>query len=185
MKPLEELLNRYAELEVRVREMMSRLFSSSCGMCTSCCCRADICEEAVESAFLSKLLARQGLNAGAMDDRFGWLDVNGCSLEYGKPTVCYDFFCDDLLARLPDDETRFAVRVLGKLMLHVGTDAFKGIHLTELMDPDDLEQLDFKSIGARLTEAVAAYEVIEGFVENGRLSVADRELLDPITTEEL
>ena len=137
MNSIEDLLEPYAELENSINQRMKELFSETCGMCTACCCRADICEEAMESAFLSRLLEKQGLSAIDMDDRYGWLDLNGCSLEYGRPPICYAYFCDQLLERLPDDESRLSARVLGQMMDHIGRNALGNLHLVEIKNPID------------------------------------------------
>jgi hypothetical protein len=184
MNPSEDFLEAYAELESAVRELMAGQFSDTCGMCTACCCRADICEEAASSAFLSLLLKRQGRVAADMDDRYGWLDLNGCSLEYGRPPVCHTYFCDELLARLADDETRHAIRVLGRLMECIGEDALNGWHLVEIMDSADLEKVDFDALFQRMEAAQAAFEAIGHFFETGRFDASDRELLDAIAVDE-
>jgi hypothetical protein len=183
MQSIDDILEPYAELEKSVRTLMTELFSDSCGMCTACCCRADICEEATQSAFLSKLLIKQGLAATDMDDRFGWLDLNGCSLEYGKPPICYEYFCDQLLSRLPDDEARYSARILGKLMDFVGKEAVGNWHLVEVMSADDLEKVSIDMLEQRLDDAIIAFEAIEEFMQSGRLSAANREALAVIDKE--
>ena len=180
MNSPEDLLEPYAELEQSVRRLMTELFSEICGMCTACCCRADICEEAAQSAFLSKLLRQQDLSAENMDDRYGWLDQNGCSLKYGRPTICYTYFCDELLHRLPDDEARLTAQVLGQLMDHIGRDALGSWHLVEIRNPDDLEKVSVDDISQRLEEAHAALAVIKEYLQTGRLSAADRTTLAEI-----
>ncbi len=180
MHPIDDILEPYAELEANLRQLMVELFSETCGSCTACCCRADICEEAPESAFLSKLLERQGLSVADMDDRYGWLDLDGCSLEYGRPPICYAYFCDELLARLPDDEDRLTAQVLGKLMEHVGKNALGNLHLVEIRNPSDLEKVNLDGLFQRLEEAQAAFEVIEEYLKAGRLSAADRATLAAI-----
>lgn len=184
MKPIEQFMETYVELETAVRELMTRLFSSTCGICTVCCCRVDICEEALASPFLSQLLERQDRSANNLDDRFGWLDLHGCTLEYGKPPVCYTFFCDELLARLPDDETRHVTRVLGRLMEYIGEDALDGWHLVEIAKASDLEHVDFEALSLRLDEARTAFEAIEHFAETGRLSSDERKAIEVITLTE-
>lgn len=177
MPSLESFLNDYAALESRIRAVMLRLFSETCGMCTACCCRVDICEEAHQSAFLSLLLSKQGLSASDMDDRFGWLDLHGCSLKVGRPPICYAFFCDELLARLPDDQSRWVTKILGRLIDYVGEDAANGVHLVEISSPSDLERLDITILTDRLTHACTAFDVIEQYVETGMLAPSDKELL--------
>ena len=184
MKSIEQFSEAYAELESAIRELIAQLFSGTCGLCTACCCRVDICEEATQGAFLSLLLKKQGLSAADLDDRLGWLDLHGCTLEYGRPPVCYTFFCDELLARLPDDETRFATRVLGRLMEYVGENAVEGRHLAEIRKADELQRIDITTVTERLDEAQAAFDVIEQFIDSGRLEPADIEILAAIPLEE-
>lgn len=138
----------------------------------------------MQSAFLSQLLTLQGVSPDDMDDRFGWLDLHGCSLTSGRPPVCYSYFCDQLLARLPDDETRIAANVLGKLMHHIGQNALGEWHLVEIMNQEDLEKIDVKQLQLRLEEAEAALEVIQGFCQTGRLNAVSRKILAVITIEE-
>lgn len=184
METIHDIFEPYAELESRIRQLMVQLFSPTCGMCTACCCRADICEEATESAFLRKLLERQGLDAAGMHERFGWLDLHGCSLEYGRPPVCYAYYCDELLARLPDADSRHAAKVLGNLIHHIGHKALGRLHLVEIMEETDLEQVDVEAISNKIAEARAALGVVEGYLDSGRLSAADRAVLAAITTDE-
>jgi len=179
---INDILKPYAELERSVRSLMTELFSETCGMCTACCCRADICEEATGSAFLSLLLEQQELSADDMDDRFGWIDLHGCSLEYGRPPICYIYFCDELLARLPDDDSRHVAETLGRLMNHIGQNAIGEWHLVEIMDAKDLEKVDPAPLSRRMEEARSAFDVIEKYILSGRLSAADRETLSEIDT---
>ena len=180
MNSIEEFLKPYAEFEQSVRRLMADLFSTTCGMCTACCCRADICEEALESAFLSQLLQRQGLATENMDDRYGWLDTDGCSLKYGRPTICYTYFCDQLLARLPNEDVRYTAQVLGQLMDHIGQDALGSWHLVEIRNPDDLEKVNFEDLFHRMEEAQSALAIIKEFLQSEHLSLADRATLAEI-----
>ena len=184
MSPIDEILKPYAELESSVNLLMKELFSETCGMCTACCCRADICEEAIESAFLSKLLKRQGLDANDMDDRYGWLDLNGCSLDYGRPPICYAYFCDQLLSRLPDDDARLAAQKLGQLMDHVGKDALGNWTLVDIKNNDDLDKVSVDELSRRLEEAQEALQIIEQYMQSGRFNRADREILDALSIVE-
>jgi len=177
MNSIENILEPYAELEQSVGRLMKGLFSEMCGMCTACCCRVDICEEAVASPFLALLLRKQGLGESELDDRYGWLDLDGCSLQYGRPPICYAYFCDSLLGRLQDDEARFAARTLGKLMDHIGKEALGERHLVEIMNPDDLGKVSIEMLQHRIEEAHAAFEVIESYLQTGSLSAPDQAIL--------
>ena len=183
MSELQNLIERYSDLEQGIREHVVQLFSGICGICTACCCRADICEEATESAFLSLLLEKQGLSIQKMDEKYGWLDLDGCSLKYGRPPICYSYYCDELLARLPDDEARLSAKVLGNLIYHIGRNALGEWHLVEIRNRNDLEKANYTQLFQCLEEAEAAYQVIEEYLQSGRLSLADRRVLEVITTE--
>lgn len=115
-----------------------------------------------------------------MDDRFGWLDVHGCLLEYGRPPICYAYYCDELLARLPDEESRLVAKTLGQLLFHVGKDALDGAQLVDIMTMDCLERVELDPIFERLEEAEEVFEVICKYMQSGRLSSADRETLETI-----
>lgn len=185
MNSIESIIHPYIELECAVRELMGQLVSHTCGMCTACCCRVDICEETLQSAFLALLLKDQELGAKDLDDRYGWLDQRGCSLDYGRPPICYAYFCDQLLARLPDDDARLATRVLGQLLHHVGRNALGEWHLVEIRNSDDLEKVDFDAILERMDEAQTALGAIEEWTETGRLGKTEHEILRMIPIEEL
>jgi hypothetical protein len=184
MNEFDDFLEAYAELERSVRKLMNQLFSETCGLCTACCCRVDICEEAIQSAFLSRLLKQQGLEEKDLDDRYGWLDQGGCSLEYGRPPICYAYFCDQLLARLPDDETRYVTLILGRLMDYIGESALNEWHLVEIMNSDDLMKVDFDALSKRLEKAQQAYAVIGQFIASGQLGSAECTVLAAIPLNE-
>lgn len=180
MNAVDAIIEPYIELECAVRELMASQFSQTCGMCTACCCRADICEEVPHSAFLSRLLELQGRSEGDMDDRYGWLDLQGCSLGYGRPPVCYRYFCDALLARLPDDETRYVTKILGRLVEYVGENAVGHCHLAEIANPEDLAKVEPHMILERLAQAQEAYRIIEQFIDSGTLTPAECSVLEGI-----
>ena len=185
MNPFDEATEAYIELERQVARLMARMFGDLCGICTVCCCRADICEEALQSAFLSHLLRRQGLDETQIDDRFGWLETNGCRLEYGRPPICYAYYCDQLLERLPNDEARHGVLLLGHLVDHAGRNALGDRHLVEIPRAEDLEKVDFTTVLQRIGEAAVALGVVIQYLETGRLSREGRAALSPIQIREM
>jgi hypothetical protein len=184
MHTVEDLLEPYAVLESAVCRLMQQLFAETCGLCTACCCRADVCEEVTCSAFLTLLLKQQGVSPTDMDDRFGWLDLHGCSLAYGRPPICYSYFCDELLEAWPDEESRLVLMTLGRLMHHVGIDALGKRHLVEIADAGDLARIDADRLLLRLNEASAAFDMIEECLRTGRLAVNAMEVLDMISPDE-
>ena len=88
------LLDRYASLEKEIQKLIYQTCGHFCGKCSSRCCKEEICEESIESTFLSMLVERQGVQ---YDLQNGWMSASGCRLFYGRPLVCYEFFCKDIL----------------------------------------------------------------------------------------
>lgn len=185
MVSIEAILERYMELETAVRELMDRLFSNTCGMCTACCCRVDICEEATESTFLRMVLQKQGVSTDDRDDRYGWLGLHGCILDYGRPPVCHAFFCGELLAQLPDDETRHVIQVLGKLLHYVGDRVLDDLHLVDIAGAARLAKVDFDALSQRLDTAQEILEIVDHYVETGRLSESQHATLGIIAVDDL
>ncbi len=185
MNPIEEIAEIYSGLEERIGQLMNHLCSETCGICTACCCRADICEEVGDSAFLCLLLKRQGIDAAEMDDRYGWLDLAGCALSVGRPPICYAYFCDQLLARFPDDDARLAAQVLGRLLHHAGQNARGECHLVEIRNVAELDQVDVDRLSGQLEEAQLGQEIIEEWMETGRLEKTGRAILSRFPLDEL
>lgn len=174
---MNDLIATYIELETDIQHLMTSMCTDACALCTACCCRADICEEVGQSAFLSLLLKEQNRSNDQMDDRFGWLDNNGCSLEYGRPPICYAYFCDQLLMRFPDEDARYVAKVLGQLLTFIGENALDDWHLTEITQASDLEKVNVDSVMERIEEAQSVFEVIDNYVKSGRLTQSDHDTL--------
>ena len=91
---LANLLDRYASLEKEVQKFIYQVSIHFCGKCSSKCCKEEICRESIESSFLSKLIEKQ---RSRYDTQNGWTSPSGCRLDYGRPLVCYEFFCESIL----------------------------------------------------------------------------------------
>jgi hypothetical protein len=186
MNSIDELFDPYIKLEKAILARISEWINQHCGLCTACCCRADICEEALQSAFLSKLLIKQGLDETELDDSYGWLTPQGCVLAYGRPPICHAYFCDSLLERLENNPTRHAMTVLGLLLYHVGEKALGDLHLTEIEEADALQKIDLQRVARQLAEAQQAFSAIDEFFQtNGRPSPAARNAMERIPLYEL
>ena len=163
----------YAELEQGVQELVTARCRAFCELCTSCCCRAEICEEAISSPFLRTIHRREVLDS----DGYGFLDTGGCSLQRGRPPICYEFFCDELMAAQEDDLNRDVLRALGRLLSLVGERALGSAHLVELADSEQLERVDFEKMEKRIRRALESLEVIREFYSTGRLDVNSHDFL--------
>ncbi len=94
------------------------------------------------------------------------------------------FFCDELLARLPDDDARYVTRILGRLPHHVGLNALDALHLVDIKNADDLNKVDLDRLEQRLEESQAALEKIEEYLQSGQLTVSGRATIGLITTDD-
>lgn len=176
-RQLKNLIEEYTELEREVQDLVSAQCRAVCGLCTICCCRADLCEEALESPFLCAVHGRNKLES----ERYGFLTETGCGLEIGRPPVCYEFFCDELMAAQPDDLHRDVLRILGRLPSYAGENAYGEAHLVEIMQAEELEQLAFQRLQKQLQTAREALDYIYAFYNEGALPEHSRRALGRIT----
>ena len=175
--PFKNLIEEYATLERSVQELVSAQCRKACELCTACCCRADLCEEALESPFLRAVHGRSELDS----DRYGFLTENGCGLKIGRPPVCYEFFCDELMATQPDDLHRDVLLVLGRLPTYAGENAHGEEHLVEIMQAEDLEHLAFQRLEKQFQNAREALDCICAFYNEGALPEHFHRALSRIT----
>lgn len=174
-----QILWRYAALEREVQLLIGERCNKICSLCPTCCCRTDICEEAFDSVFLRKLHG-QDRRSISFSDRYGWLNERGCGLALGRPPVCYEFFCDELLASQPSDPHRDILQLLGKLVDYVGRNALGDTHLVDLISENDLERLSFDRFKEKLKEAQTALKHIRFFFENGVFDSGAEHAFHPI-----
>jgi len=91
-----EQLHRIRDVHIEVESILQSLAASRddnpCARCTSVCCKEVYCRESVNSAFLRFVL---GPRVDAYSANDGWFEPgSGCRLSYGRPLVCYAFFCE-------------------------------------------------------------------------------------------
>lgn len=91
---LTNLSIRYASLEKEIQKLIYQTSNHFCEKCSSRCCKEEICKESIESPFLFVLIIKQRIRYDIQD---GWISPSGCKLVYGRPIVCYEFFCEDIL----------------------------------------------------------------------------------------
>ncbi len=179
-KPLQRFIGRYIELEREVQKLVTGLCNSLCSQCTQICCRADICEEAIESPFLRLINKRTELDS----DAYGFLTPTGCGIEIGRPTVCYEYFCADHIYYQPDEIHAKIMRVLGALPAHATRNAIGDAPLSEILQEEKLDQADFQTLEKQLDESFQALEIIKAFYHEGTLPDGADRILDRITFSE-
>ncbi len=163
--PLKNFIEQYIELEKGVQELLREQCTSLCMQCTICCCHAHICEEAIESAFL-RLVHQQ---TGLFSDQYGFLSETGCTLQQGRPPVCYEFFCDDQIYFQPDELHGEILQILGALPNHATQKALGDRPLVEIMQDEALDQLDFQGLEKQLQESLHALKTIRTFYNENTL----------------
>jgi hypothetical protein len=172
MNQLDRIITLYADFETRVQESISNFFGSNCSACSGLCCKIDYCRETRESLFLSKL-REEYQPAASYSDKTGWLSKIGCVLTTGRPPVCYEYLCDGIMAAQPTYIHRYALNVLSQLISHVGKRAYRGKHIVEICDADELQRIKLSALEHRLGESKAAFRAIVTFYKNTFFSASD------------
>ena len=144
---LETLLDDYIRLEKKIQALIAKVTGAYCRQCLGKCCKKEICREAIDSAFLALLVARQKVR---FSDGSGWLGPRGCRLDYGRPLVCYDYFCQDIL-KSPMLQLSGLQDII-KAFLAAGNRARSSIHLICLQDPDRLPLKKIEMISKKIED---------------------------------
>ena len=178
MDELEHILKAYAEFEAEVRAFSSELWFHWCSSCRKVCCKAIYCRETYESPFLYLLSKNHCLEISYSTQK-SWLNETGCKLSVGRPPVCYEFLCANILDARQTGMHRYAMIVLAKLISHIGKRALGSRHLIEVMDPADLKKVRYSRFEKRLSEGRNAFDVVQLFfrghtLENDALKVLSK-----------
>ena len=159
---MEHLARRYAALENRVQQLMDTACSPACAACPKVCCRPEMCRESLESPFL--VLVREAkTNRTPWSKQQGWLGAEGCRLRVGRPPVCYEFLCQAILGKQPDEKAQTQLKSLTRLLTQAGQRALGGDHLVEIMTMERLAQVKPQRLAARLKLAEAKMADQESF----------------------
>ncbi len=162
---LKSYIKQYTELELGMRELISRKGNSLCSQCSCICCDVVMCVEGMKSPFL-RLVHQQ---ADEYDKEKGFLSDTGCMLKKGRPSVCYEYFCDDHFYYQPDELHAKVLKIIGALIFHATRNAKGNIPLDEIMTEEELDQLDFKHLNNQLQESLKAMEIIQSFYADGTM----------------
>lgn len=165
MSDLNRIISRYAVFEARVQHYIRNYFWPHCSTCADACCKPDFCRETLESIFLTCLHQAYPPPASYSQEN-GWVSETGCILKIGRPPVCYEYLCDEIMAAQPTGTHQYTVNVLCKLISHIGKRAYRGKHLVELLERKEIVLVKFSSFENRLQEAQNAFESIVSFHEN-------------------
>lgn len=179
MNSMETVIEKYGALEQRVQALLLRLTGDACRHCAGHCCRHDICEESEHSLFLRRV--REFFDQPRhLSNDCGWLDLDGCVLQYGRPPVCYEYFCDELFGSCAGPLDRWVLETAGRLIPFAGEQAVAGLHLVEIERGEDFERIRPERLLRRIERAGEALEALEHFVESGRFKPGQTDLLGTI-----
>lgn len=144
--PLAAIIPEYITVEQKLLARVREVCLPVCSQCAETCCAEQYCREALDSPFLSRLVNLQAL---AYDPDNGWLGGRGCRLEYGRPMVCYEFFC----RRFLDDASFMSsdIRDLIKAFINIGRRARGTGHLICVADPAAISPSRIVNIRERIT----------------------------------
>lgn len=142
-----ERLYQIRDLHIEVESILQSLAALQddipCASCSSICCKEIMCRESVDSDFLRFVL---GAQADAYSAHAGWYAPgSGCRLSFGRPLVCYEFYCEKFVAH-GWAEPRQLSRAFKTLYAHV----FSGQHMLVVEDIGQITAHKLNHIHARL-----------------------------------
>src|SRR5512143_1871406 len=142
-----EQLYRIREVHVEVEAILQSLAAlqddNPCARCTSVCCREAMCRESVDSDFLRFVLGPRVDDYGVND---GWyVPGSGCRLGYGRPLVCYEFFCEKF-----DAQDGAQLRQLSRSLKTLYANVFAGQHMLVVEDISRITENRLSRIHGRL-----------------------------------
>jgi len=177
------ILKQYACFESKVQKEITTRCSQYCSSCSHICCTPEFCQETLESPFLSLVRKRFSPYARYMKNR-GWWSENGCTLSFGRPPVCYEFMCNDIIDDQPTDSDLYTIKILSKLISHVGKNALGRLHIVEIMKERHLHNIQHTRFEKKLSEAKAAFIAVKllythNCIDNNSLKTLSKILRPP------
>ena len=142
-----EQLHRIRDVHIEVESILQSLAAmqddNSCARCTSVCCKEVFCRESVDSDFLRFVL---GPRVDAYSVNAGWFEPgSGCRLSYGRPLVCYAFFCEKF-----ESQNWAEPRQLSRALKTVYANALAGQHMLVVDDISRIGENRLNIIRGRL-----------------------------------
>ncbi len=146
----------YRQLEMQVSFRLSRFCHDFCSGCGDCC-KADICVEAIESAWLRIVRNQGGDGTSRFSRSTGWLSSKGCRLKAGRPPLCYEFFCERGTDHFRKEDILDPILAISKLPSMAGQNALGKRHLVTLEEEEILHKLNFNRLRKKIALARKNY----------------------------
>ncbi len=154
---LDIYIAQYASFERLIGEKITTVCKPFCTNCNRICCKPDFCQESVESPFLSLIHSIYSPGVSYSPQK-GWLTDTGCALSVGRPPVCYEFYCNEIIQANFESHYHDAIKILFNLVSHLGKNALGQQHIVEIMDMEKLYQLNFSRLSKQFFEAKKIFE---------------------------
>lgn len=147
-----EQLLRIREIHIDVESILQSLAAlqdeNPCARCANVCCKEILCRESIDSDFLRFVL---GSRVNDYSVRDGWYVAgSGCRLSYGRPLVCYEYFCESY-----DTQAENPAKPLSRAFKKVYANVFAGQHMLVVDDISRISAHKLRSIHDKL-EALRA-----------------------------
>ncbi|MFH2125823.1 MAG: hypothetical protein ABIK12_04865 [Pseudomonadota bacterium] len=126
------------------------------------CCNKDICEESINSYWLS--FVRLYCGSEQYDEVNGWLSLHGCLLHTGRPPVCYEFVCDKILMIVSKKPFWNCFKSLTMLLTYVGENALGNEHLITLSRRQIFTKIKLAKLEKQIVKANDLYREYEKFL---------------------
>lgn len=131
-----EQLHRIRDLHIEVESILQSLSAlqneNVCASCTHVCCKEVICRESMDSDFLRFVLGSRAEDYVAHQ---GWYQPgSGCQLSYGRPLICYEFFCDRYDTPAVNTPSMQSLRQLSSALKRVYAGVYAGQHMLVVDD---------------------------------------------------
>lgn len=157
---LRRALDDYVALERRVQAIASGTCAGTCAACRAPCCRAIYCAESWDAPWLRAATSREGAVRAVTpaDAVEGHLARDGCRLRFGRPPVCYEFACADVLGTIRGDDAKYIFHVISHIMTFAGENALPRTHLVEVQDLSALDAARTARLRRRIALAGRIFE---------------------------
>ena len=151
-----QIIHEYRQLEMQASRCLSGFCHAFCNGCGDCC-KADICVEAVESAWLRIVREQEGSKISRFNRSTGWLSARGCRLQAGRPPLCHEFFCESITDHFRKETILDPILAISKLPSTAGLNALGKRHLVTLEEDEILHKLDFNRLRKKIAFAKEHY----------------------------
>jgi hypothetical protein len=126
-KHLYRIRDVHIDLEYILQSLAELQNDNPCSICTNVCCKEEICRESIDSDFLRFIL---GPLVNSYSGSLGWYVPGlGCRLNYGRPLVCYEYYCGNFEIR-----NWTQLKQLSHAFKIVYSNAFAGRHILAVED---------------------------------------------------